>query len=525
MDTYRRGRTITMGLVFVIFLIAWGQAPLYAQSGSTEIVSVASDGTPANGASSFPQMSADGRYVVFLSDASNLVANDTNGLRDCFLHDRFTGETTRVSVASDGTQGNGAVTDRCFISPNGRYVAFSSFATNLVDQPTSSLWSDAFVHDTQTIVTTLVSKTHDGSPANWPSSPGPLSEDGRYVTFWSVASNLLTNEETKIAHIYVYDQKIGKSIRVSRASNGASGNANSYGVCLSADGRYVAFGSYATNLVANDTNGLLDAFVRDLQTGITTRLAAGDQPNGVSGIDGQCLSGDGRYIAFDSEASNLVANDRNGRRDTFLYDQQSRQITRVSLASDGTESNGSRWLYPPTISRDGRMIGFESYATNLVPGDTNQRIDIFVHDRDIHQTTGASLSSWGEQGNQDSLNGLIAGDGRFVAFESDATNLVFADRNGVRDIFVHDRLGESNLLQNPGFESGKSPWKFWTDAAATFTVARPGYQGEYAAKVEIVEPGDNVQLYQKGFALEPKSYYRLEFSARSNTGHDVAVYL
>lgn len=437
--------TFAVFLVVLNLLLSLGLTPVYAQGGSTAIVSVASDGTPGNGRSRYPSLSADGRYVVFVSEASNLVDHDTNGLRDCFMRDRLTGETSRISVASDGTQGNGAVTDHCFISPDGRYVAFSSFATNLVPEETYPWWGDTFVHDTQTGVTALVSRTYDGTPANWPSNPGQLSYDGRYISFWSVASNILPGDTVQLAHIYVYDQVANSITRVSKASDGTAANENSYGSCISGDGRYVAFYSLATNLVMDDTNGLFDVFVHDRTSGVTTRIPgmSGAEPNGRSDVHGQCMSEDGRYIAFDSEATNLIANDTNGLRDTFVYDQQSGQIIRVSVASDGAQANGTRRLHTPTLSLDSRYISFESYATNLVSGDTNNRSDIFVHDRETHATTRISVASSGEQGNNDALYGVVAENGRFVAFESEADNLVPNDNNGVGDIFVYGRIGGS----------------------------------------------------------------------------------
>jgi Tol biopolymer transport system component len=341
-----------------------------------QLVSVASDGTQGNSHSGSPSISADGRYVAFASYASNLVPGDTNGVMDVFVHDRLTGQTTRVSVASDGTQGNGE-SRYPSISADGRYVAFMSYASNLVPGDTNGK-ADVFVHDRLTGQTTRVSVASDGTQGNgdswgWPS----ISADGRYVAFESSASNLVPGDTNGRADIFVHDRLTGQTTRVSVASDGTQGNNSSVWPSISADGRYVAFMSYASNLVPGDTNGALDIFVHDRLTGQTTRVSVasdGTQGNGYSWDSS--ISADGRYVAFESWASNLVPGDTNGKQDIFVHDRLTGQTTRVSVASDGTEgNNNSGW---PSISADGRYVAFHSDASNLVPGDTNGRADVFV---------------------------------------------------------------------------------------------------------------------------------------------------
>ncbi len=227
--------------------------------------------------------------------------------------------------------------------------------------------------------------------------------------------------------------------RVSVSSAGAEGNGFSNGPAISADGRYVAFDGEATNFVPGDTNGFRDVFVRDRQNGATERVSLDS-----SGIQGNefsfdpSISADGRFVAFSSRATNFVPVDANfNRYDIFVRDRQSSATELVSLSSAGVQ--GDHDSNNPSVSADGRYVAFNSLATNLVPGDTNAKSDIFVRDRQIGATERVSVDSAGAQANGLCGIPMISADGRFVAFESDATNLVPGDTNGVRDVFVRDR--------------------------------------------------------------------------------------
>jgi Tol biopolymer transport system component len=430
-------------LFFLLFVIA---SAVHAAKGETTLVSVSSEGTIGDGASSWPSISSDGRYVAFRSYAENLVDDDTNDYSDIFVHDRQTGETTRVSVAPDGiTEGDGSSSEPS-ISSDGRYVAFSSYAHNLVAGDTNGQ-SDIFVHDRQTGETTRVSVASgvDGAQGNAYSSSPHISSDGRYVAFSSDATNLVDGDTNSRTDIFVHDRQTLQTTRVSVRSgvDGTQSNGHSYfhnysNPAISSDGRYVAFYSFATNLVDDDTNGVADTFVHDCQTGETTRVSIGfdGEANGPS-LDAS-ISSDGRYVAFSSEATNLVEDDTNGVLDIFVHDRQTLQTTRVSVASDGTEGDDDS--YGQSISSDGRYVAFGSEATNLVDGDTNVDHDVFVHDRQTGQTTRVSVGSDGSGGDYGGWFFSISSDGRYVAFGSDAT-LVDGDTNGVYDIFVHDYLG------------------------------------------------------------------------------------
>jgi Periplasmic component of the Tol biopolymer transport system len=330
-------------------------------------------------------ISADGRYVAFVSAATNLVSGDTNNFQDIFVHDRQTGQTTRVSVASDGTQANGH-SYAPSISADGRYVAFASLASNLVSGDTNGAW-DVFVHDRQTGETTRVSVASDGTQAIgffFGSSPS-ISADGRYVAFDSWATNLVSGDTNDKPDVFVHDRQTGQTTRVSVSSDGTQANNGANYPSISADGRYVAFESSSTNLVSGDTNSVTDIFVHDRQTGQTTRVSVssdGTQANGGPGWSGKnsSISADGRYVAFHSYADNLVSGDTNSATDIFVHDRQTGVTTRVSIASDGTQANG--FSSSPSISADGRYVAFMSGATNLVSGDTNNARDVFVHGRE-----------------------------------------------------------------------------------------------------------------------------------------------
>ncbi|MEW6074256.1 MAG: hypothetical protein AB1726_16890 [Planctomycetota bacterium] len=392
-------------------------------------------------------ISADGRYVAFQSTATNLVAGDTNGFCDIFVHDRQSGQTSRVSVNSTGAQA-----DRCsfypVISTDGRYVAFESYATNLVPGDTNG-WEDVFVHDRQSGQTTRVSIDSSGIQANGWNAWASISADGRCVAFFGSATNLVPGDTNGQWDVFVHDRQNGETTRVSVSSAGVQGNNESHAPSISSDGRYVAFDSWATNLVPVDTNGNPDIFVHDRQSGQTTCASVdsmGIQANYWS--DWAAISADGRFVAFVSHAGNLVTGDTNGVPDIFVHDCQTGLTTRASVDSTGLQADGwSDWV---AVSADGRFVAFESDSTNLVPGDTNEWWDVFVHDRQSGETTRISVDSAGVQGNLNSYGFSISGDGRFVAFHSDATNLVPGDSNGCRDVFLRDRLAASAIFRTAG---------------------------------------------------------------------------
>ena len=288
--------------------------------------------------------------------------------------------------------------------------------------------------------TTRASVAAGDVQGNGESFEAAISADGRWVAFHSHAGNLVSGDTNGTSDAFVYDQQTGTTTRVSVAPGGAQANGGTVAPKISADGRWVAFGSVASNLVADDTNGRYDSFVIDRQTGITTRVSVG--PGGAQADASSTLwaiSPDGRWVVFDSQASNLVAGDTNGTSDAFVYDQQTGTTARVSVGPGGAQGNGSS--YGRGISADGRWVVFASSASNLVAGDTNGSADVFVHDRQTGTTTRASVAAGDVQGNGESFVAAISADGRWVAFDSQASNLVAGDTNSAFDAFVHDRRG------------------------------------------------------------------------------------
>jgi hypothetical protein len=401
-------------------------------------VSVATGGAQANDGGWPEAISADGRYVAFGSYSTNLVANDTNNYGDIFIRDRQTGETTRVSVDSSGNQAMGGHSSSASLTPDGRYVAFSSEASNLVAGDTNGA-RDIFVHDRQTGETTRVSVATGGAQANSGSSSDcpSLSADGRYVAFHSSASNLVAGDTNLNADVFVHDRLTGETTRVSVASDGTQANWSSSLGSLSADGRYVAFVSGATNLIADDTNGYDDVFVHDRQTRETTRVSVDSSGAQVAGYlgGGPSISADGRYVIFNSFASTLVADDTNGVGDGFIHDRLTGETTRVTVATGGAQATGQSTA--DSISADGRYVSFQSHATNLVSGDTNGDVDIFVRDRQAGVTLRVSVTVDGAQSFGGwSWNSVISADGRYVAFQSWVPTLVPNDTNSEWDAFV-----------------------------------------------------------------------------------------
>ncbi|MBP2235259.1 Tol biopolymer transport system component [Sinorhizobium kostiense] len=296
------------------------------------------------------------------------------------------------------------------------------------------------MRDLEAGTTGLVSADPNGFVGSGGSAFTSFSAHGRYVAFSSDANNLVADDTNGTTDVFVRDLQLGTTIRVSVDSAGNQANNYSYSGSISADGRHVAFTSSASNLVAGDTNGFIDVYVRDLQLGTTTRVSvdsSGDEANGDSNfLELPSISADGRYVAFSSEASNLVAGDTNGVSDIFVRDLHLGTTTRVSVGSVGGQANGGS--FEASISADGRYVAFSSDASNLVAGDTNSVEDVFVFDLQRGTTTRVGVAPSGGQANNESFLPSISADGRHIAFNSVASNLVADDTNGDVDTFVAD---------------------------------------------------------------------------------------
>ena len=364
-------------------------------------------------------------------------------------------QTHRVSVSSAGVQGNNnsGYNSPPSISANGRYVAFESDASNLVPGDANG-FTDVFVRDRTLHKTYLVSVGPGGVQANNASYGPAISADGRYVAFTSDASNLVTSDTNGFTDVFVRDLKLHKTYLVSVGAAGLQGNNVSDEASISANGRYVAFESDASNLVSGDTNGYADVFVRDRKLHKTIRVSvssAGVQGDNISADPS--ISANGRIVAFVSLADNLGPGDSNAFLDVYARDRKLHKTARVSVGTAGQQGNNDS--YVPSISADGRYVAFESDASTLVPGDSNGHTDVFVRDRKLHKTVRVSVGTTGVQGNGPSYVPSISADGRYVAFTSDASNFVAGDSNGYSDVFVRDRKlhddpRERRLGRGPG---------------------------------------------------------------------------
>ena len=405
-------------------------------------ISEAADGTEANDDSYEAAISFDGSVIAFQSNATNLVLDDTNNSGDIFVHDLNTDIVERVSLDQNGAEiGNGRFNNnvRTSISDDGNRIAFQSYGL--------TGYSFVLVRDRTLANTTVVLPPSSFRNQDREARQEPaLSGDGQFVAFHSlvtfqnsepVSARPIDDDLNGVHDIFVYDlntQPVPQTDRISRDASGVEGRGDSYSPSVSDNGRFVAFDSVADNFIVNDNNVERDIYVKDRNTGDIERVSissAGAEANGES-FQAKITS-DGRFVAFRSRASNLVNDDNNQNWDIFVHDRTNDTTDRVSIASDGTEaSHGS---FSPAISDDGRYVVFRSNANNLVEDDTNQRFDIFVHDRNTAQTVRISTASDGTQADGHSYRPDISGDGNWIVFESDATNLVAGDTNRARDIF------------------------------------------------------------------------------------------
>jgi Tol biopolymer transport system component len=404
--------------------------------GLTERVSVDSSGVQGDHASGGGALSADGTVIAFESAADNLVTGDLNLYQDVFVRDRVGGTTGRVSVDSNGAESDGD-SFVAALSADGRVVLFSSYADNLVAGDGNHVL-DVFVHDLASGATERVSVDSSGAEANGASQGVALSADGNLVAFYSYASNLVAGDANGAADVFVHDRTTGATERISVDSGGAEADGASFYGLLSADGSKVAFLSYATNLVAGDANGAADVFLRDRAAGTTVRVSVDSSGSEAdAGSAAPAISADGTVVAFHSDADNLVAGDTNGKSDVFVRDLAAGTTARVSVGPLGAEAHGSSLA--AFLSSDGTVVLFTSGAADLVFGDTNVANDVFVHDRLLHVTERVSVGAAGVQADQGSRSTAISADGMLVAFSSDADNLVVGDTNAATDQFVHER--------------------------------------------------------------------------------------
>ena len=412
----------------------------------TSLASVPNAGGLANSASYTSQLSADGNLVVFDSRASNLVAFDNNFSRDVFVRDRAAGTTVRASVNSLGQQ-----------------ILFDSFTPDLSDDGAFVVWdsagafefidgnghNDVYLRDMAAKKTKRVSVDTAGGDPDDDSYEPRISADGRFVAFWSEASDLVASDTNARNDIFVRDLVNGVTERVNLDAAGNQATlGHSYNCAISGDGRFVAFGSDA-KLVPADTNTVRDVYVRDRLLATTVRVSVGTggvQGNGIA--DRPSLSDDGRYVAFQYSSNSFDPNDLNGTYDIYVHDRQNGTTWRASTDSNGLGGDDESFF--PMLSGDGRFVTFESESTDLVEGDLNGVDDVFVHDNATGATYRESVSTAYDEANNGCQRPALDEDGSVVCFQSSADNLVAGDTNRNEDIFARDRAFATASWSNYG---------------------------------------------------------------------------
>jgi flagellin-like hook-associated protein FlgL len=419
----------------------------------TRVNTTSAGGESGAGSISSAALSLDGRYLVFSSSATNLVANDTNGMSDVFRKDLLTGEIIRVSTNSDGLETTGGLFNTVgSISADGRFVTFSSTATNLVSGDSNGVF-DLFRKDIVTGEVVRVNTTSAGAQSLGSiSDPGKITADGRYVFFSSDASDLVVNDSNFGRDIFRKDLMTGEIIRVNTSSTGveASLAVSSGGVSISADGRYVAFHSTAYNLVANDTNNNSDVFRKDLFTGETIRVSttsAGAESSSGSTTTGPVqLSADGRFVSFSTSLSLDAADVDGGNSDVYTKDVLTGVTTLASSTVSGADGDGFNFVAATDSS--GKYVVFSSTGVNLVTPDTNGLADLYIKNIETGEIVRIDAPGGVQANGFSGTPALFSGDGSTVFFTSSATNFVSGDTNGSSDLFaVQNPFGEQYSVQ------------------------------------------------------------------------------
>lgn len=405
-----------------------------AQTCLAEMVST-DHGVLANEESTKSLISRDGKWVLFTTFATNLVDDGGNNFWDVVLWEQATGDLTFAGKPFQGVSANNHVWGTS-ISGDGRWSCMESAATDLVPGDNNNR-TDVFVFDRVSGMITLESLGGTNAQGNGNSFGGCVSDDGLSLVFASDASDLIAGDTNGVRDIFLRDRVFGTVTLVSVGLAGALGDGLSGWPTISGDCRYIAFASYATNLVPGDTTNNSNLFVRDMLTGTTAMVdvtSAGVMATYGSGS--ARISADGRCVAFLTQDNILVPGDTNNNWDLFVRDMVTGAITRENVDFAGNQI--STPPYEPSLSADGRYVSFNSSATNHVLGDNNNAGDVFIRDRLLGVTRLASLTSAGTQLNDgsNSVGGALSGDGQAICFHSLATNVVPGDTNGRADVFA-----------------------------------------------------------------------------------------
>ena len=393
------------------------------QSNSIKRISVANDGAQANSRSGSISLSDDGQLIPFESSADNLINNDLNNVDDIFAYDRVNETVELVSVGIDGVAAN-ANSSSAVISGDGNYVSFTSFASNLVANDTNNL-PDIFLRDLDNQTTEVINVSSDGTLANGISLFSAISGNGDYVAFESSANNLVADDINETVDIFLRDRLNQTTELVTLSTDGSGANGSSTLGSISDDGQYISFESTAGNLVIGDTNEVSDIFLYNHLNQTNKLISVGLEGVAANGSSTSGLvSGNSGYVVYQSDADNLVANDINQASDIFIYNLQDGTTKLVSVGLDSAAANGSS--RNASISDDGRYVAFLSDADNLVADDTNSRADIFVRDLKTQTTQIIDADSFP----------LLSGDARSLVFTSSLANLVSDDTNDTGDVFL-----------------------------------------------------------------------------------------
>jgi len=442
--------------------IAFTPAGRLASAQTTVRINLGPGGIETNAHSGLCAICMDGRYAAFESLADNLIDDDTNEVADMFVCDLTTGELIRASVDSNGVETNLPVFEPS-LSGDGRFITFSSLSDTLVPDDDNDVFDiflrdrdvdeDGLFDEPEAVATTRVSVSSAGQESDGDSDLARISGDGRFIAFASTATDLVESDGNNVSDIFVHDRIAGTTERVSKASDGEEGFGPSFSCSISGDGRFVAFDSFASNLVDNDDNGNSDIFVHDRETGETQRVSLRFDGTSTMGYSlAPSISADGSRIAFASNAPDLVENDSNRHVDVFVRDLLTETTVLASRSTEGVQGDADS--FSSAISADGGHVTFVSPSNTLVPDDGNGVEDVFTHDIDSGTTLRASLAADGSEGNLQSLSPAISGDATIVLFRSAAVNLVEDDLNGFVDVFARQSGGSGCEGALPGDITG-----------------------------------------------------------------------
>jgi len=532
-------------------------AILFAQAAwPTSLVSTNSTGTAsASGGSGGPRISTDGRHVIFSSGATDLLpAGSVHG--EIYVKDLLTGDVKPIDVNHSGTAGANGSASNYSISGNGQYVVFESFASDLTSVPVNGN-GDIFVRDLQAGTTTLVSINRQGTAGGrgGESYEPQISADGRFVIFTSYATDLVENYTAGDQGLFIRDLLAGTTTLVVSGVNcniivnkqqvgvhpaDSRCEVRDYGPLISADGHYLAF-TTKTPLASND-DGNISCYLRDLYTGTYSLISvnyAGATATGSSGALG--ISADGRFVLFVSDASDIAPQQSSkfysGAYNYYVRDMVKEKTALVTISGDGTsdarnDGGAGVTIQYGAMSADGRFVVFVTRAINLTPDKLNSDFqDIFVRDMVAGTTKLVSANAWGTaSGNRQSWPPRISAHGRFVVFLSRASDLVYNDNNdppgsfGCEDIFVRDiQLGVTTLasMNRFGTNSGNQCAYF-----NSYDISGDGHRVVFASAASDLVANDTNNASDVFLTTVPTQFGQLQFSAplfRANEGDGSAT--